>query len=490
MNTSNSKVAAPGILERLGALRATWSSQPGPAGADAGDAAARLLASYEATGRQLRGWLRAGLGLLLAGLGLFMWGPRDRRAEPRPTQGYTFRQAGTVRRADTTWAWILADTAGRARVLLSPDQGHTWRVRDLGLPASRARALALGWGTPGRGLVVGDSGRARVLADVFRAPRQGRASRLSTDPRQGLFSVAVDSAGQQAVVLGRQVAVQATKDGGRSWPELGAAKFRAPSSPKPILAVTVLDAFVLVAADTLYSLILTPSQQEAQNPHIVLREGIGWTCLHNPFTITPVALSFDPQGKALAVAADGTAQRFYLGGARHTDWQTGRVSTVRLFESQPPAQAVLVEEVGGLDSTLLFSNTAQSGGQQRRAAIAPSLATLDAVQAIRDARVPAQPTASAIRPLATASSSARKTTRAVSRQPARVQPLAASQPAAKQPTTAATVASPPAKQPTTSSATNSPVQSVPRDTGTSSSPQVQQRPTYIPGQKPRPLTTD
>lgn len=58
------------------------------------------------------------------GAGALALGPRERLAAEAsaPTSGYFFRQAGTMQAAnDKNWVWILADTADRAKVLLSAD---------------------------------------------------------------------------------------------------------------------------------------------------------------------------------------------------------------------------------------------------------------------------------------------------------------------------------------------------------------------------------
>jgi hypothetical protein len=174
-----------------------------------------LQAEYQHLGRQLRRWLLGGTGLLLALPLLWQLLPSTRQLVPVPTRGYRWRQAGTVQDSGTTWVWALADSAGQARLLLSRNRGRTWLTRHLGVPAAQARALALGWGSPWRGVLLGQKGELRMLPDVRRNPQLGEVMR-SPLIKGTSQAISVDRSGQQ-VVFTDSLGILKSLDAGRSW---------------------------------------------------------------------------------------------------------------------------------------------------------------------------------------------------------------------------------------------------------------------------------
>ena len=335
------------------------TSASGSASAEALDA---LRQQYQHSRTVLLRWLVAGGVLLLAGLGLWQWGPRKKLTVLTP--GYTFHQAGTVQgAADTTWVWVLADTAQRARVLLSYNQGVTWLVRDLGLSISRARALALGWGQSGRGLLVGDGGQIRILADVLRHPQQGQDGQISATARDSLFAVAVDSSGQRAVVLGRQTAVWTTRDAGQTWLAPRAKRFAARPGIRPTIAIAAPGGFLLAAPDSLFWLLPAPPAN-LENENVTLSEGVGWGQVRNRFGLVPVWAQVEPSGNCLFVAANGAAERFYPGGIMGNRSDGSKVESRQLFSAVPPAIALVIGTAARKDGSLLFANAPRSGGGQ------------------------------------------------------------------------------------------------------------------------------
>jgi hypothetical protein len=366
--SSGPESKAPDPPESFGESAPAYD-EPGPASEPVTTDPEALRADYETSNRVLWLWLWAGLLPLAAGLWLWLWGPRETRAVPTPTKNYTFHQAGTVRgTGDTTWVWILADTAGRARVLLSADQGYTWQVRDLGLPLSRARAMALGWGRLGKGLVVGDSGHVRLLENAFSRSGKWRDTTISRDPRQSLFSVAVDALGQRAVVLGAVVPVQVTTDSGRSWQIARNRKTLGRDATIPtIVAAGPRGDFRMASATQMH----------------VLNDSF-WAGFSRWDSLPPILLSIDAAQRYLVVAADGTALRYY--SSYTTASNTDTLRRFHIFEApQWPAAIVLEQPAYGLDSTLLLINTPQ-GGQLRRVAISPQLAAADRQQHARRRR--------------------------------------------------------------------------------------------------------
>lgn len=252
-----------------------------------------LRDEYERAGQQLRAWLWAGLSLLLLGFGLWRWGPRERLAETTPVavRGYAFRQAGAVRGpGGTTWLWILADTAGQAQVLLSTDHGRTWRARALGVPGNRARALALGWGAPGKGLVVGDSGWVRTLADVFNNPTRGQNYQVAGLSSAALRSVAVDTLGQEAVLTEAYGDVWATLDQGRTWTlqRLSASRLIQPDAGITATYWPHRGSFLLVSSQRLGEL-----QPASKAMEVNMRFWGGWTNGQRVDTVAALVFDFN-----------------------------------------------------------------------------------------------------------------------------------------------------------------------------------------------------
>lgn len=174
---------------------------------------AQLRTDYEGLGKRMRHWLLLGAALLA--LPLLWWLlPTERRLVPAATRGYRWRQAGTVQDSGTTWVWALADSAGQARLLLSRTRGRTWVARKLGVPAAQARALALGWGSPWRGVLLGQKGELRVLPNVLREPQRGEPLQSPTTTAVGL---ALDTQGRQLVLADSLNGAWQTLDAGKSW---------------------------------------------------------------------------------------------------------------------------------------------------------------------------------------------------------------------------------------------------------------------------------
>jgi hypothetical protein len=155
-----------------------------------------------------------GAALLLVLLALWRLLPTSRQLVLVPTRGYRWLQAGTVQDRGATWVWALADSAGQARLLLSRTLGRTWLTRRLGVPAAQARALALGWGSPWRGVLLGPGGELRVLPDALHRPQQ--ATLLPT-PAVAAVALATDTQGRQLVLADSVQGIWQSADAGKSW---------------------------------------------------------------------------------------------------------------------------------------------------------------------------------------------------------------------------------------------------------------------------------
>ncbi|GGF26200.1 hypothetical protein [Hymenobacter cavernae] len=339
-------------------------SKPSPSPPPLGPA--ELRSAYQQVGQQLRVWLGLGVVLLLLGLALWRWGPRERLSEQAlvPTGGYTFRQAGTTSGPNgAIWLWILADTANRAQVLLSADTGHTWQARDLGLPSSRAKALALGWGEWGKGLVVGDSGWVRTLDNVFEAPTQGSSRQLGRDKdgERNFQAVAVDPAGRTAVLLQTNGYAQLTQDQGQNWQaansflDIPRKDDRNPPKPGLVTYWPARKSFVLTSRW---------DNSELAPDNSITTSGAERTL---PLTDSVLTTATDAQARHRVYVARNGDTRF--------TWQpdtTGKAAPLEirasLFGPNVQAAGLVFWQPNTLDSALLLVN-APGGGQLRRIAV-------------------------------------------------------------------------------------------------------------------------
>lgn len=77
--------------------------------------------------------------------------------------------------------------------------------------------MALGWGAPGKGLIMVDSGWVRTVEDVFITPERGTDKHLPNFDNTSLRAVALDQQGRRAVALGTNNTLWITNDSGQSW---------------------------------------------------------------------------------------------------------------------------------------------------------------------------------------------------------------------------------------------------------------------------------
>ncbi|WP_375435291.1 hypothetical protein [uncultured Hymenobacter sp.] len=340
-----------------------------------------LKNEYERTDQQLKGWLWAGVVLALLGFGLWRWGPRERQVEmiPVAVRGYTFRQAGSVRGPDgRLWLWILADTAGQAHVLLSADHGRIWRARVLGVPIHRARALAFGWGTPGKGLIVGDSGWVRALTNVFDTPTQGQSRQVASFFGAALRSVALDTIGQKAVITASDGEVWATVDQGQSW------------TPKPLSASRLIrpDAGMVAAywADRNSFLVASSRGVGEFRPASKATEitMVSWNrWAKEPLLDTLGALVFDQESNGILFITR-SGRSLYSWGIQEQNFIAANHAPLRLFGPGVQPVALTFWPANRPDSALLLTHTA-AGDQLQRIAIRPQLS-----RAIAQARISSQ----------------------------------------------------------------------------------------------------
>ena len=363
------------------------SSRAAPAQAGAGPSAAdraQLREEYATLGKKMRRWLLSGGALLLA-LPL-LWGllPAARQLVPTPTRGYRWRQAGTVQDSATTWVWALADSAGQAQLLLSRTQGRTWLTRRLGVPAAQARALALGWGGPWRGVLLGEKGELRLLPNALREPQRGQAL---TSPTTTAVALAVDTQGQRIVLKGSTI--WQSSNAGRSW-----------DAWQPDLPGTTElgNHAVLNGAGRV---LFEPTQQRffVVAPYGILQQvsanGAAWKLLPNVPSAADSVLyaGAAEEGRLLIIYHDGSAIRL-----SSADQATDRALVkLQVFTSLAPKPVALVHwhvappeadstqtaaTVADLDSALVFGQGTAGGSIQR-------LRLAD--KRIASSQVPAQP---------------------------------------------------------------------------------------------------